>query len=71
MTYHMWEKFGGGKFWRIITDDANGEKNFGESAGRSSVISLSIGKEKFGELYAIRQNFPPPNFSHVRYLQCS
>ena len=26
--------------------------------------------EKFGELYTIhqiRQNFPPPNFSHVRY----
>ena len=27
--------------------------------------------EKFGELYTIRQirqNFPPPNFSHVRYI---
>ena len=48
--YRMWENFGGRKFWQIITDEANGE-------------------EKFGELYTIRQirqNFPPPNFSHVR-----
>ena len=36
--YCMWENFGGGKFWRIITDEANGEENFGESAGRSSVF---------------------------------
>ena len=46
--YRTWENFGGRKFWQIITDEANGEENF-------------------GELYTIRQNFPPPNFSHVRY----
>ena len=40
--YRMWENFGGRKFWRIITDEANGEENFGESAGRSSVISLYL-----------------------------
>ena len=65
-AYHMWENIGGRKFWRIITDEANVEENFGKSAGRSSVI----GTENFGELYTIRQihqNFPPPNFSHVRY----
>ena len=73
MIYRTWEKFGGGKFWRIITDEANGEENFGESAGRSSsyfTVFITIGVEKFGELYTIRQirqNFPPPNFSHVRY----
>ena len=27
-----------------------------------------IGAENFSELYTIRQNFPLPNFSHVRYL---
>ena len=36
----MWENFGGVKFWQIITDEANGEENFGESADRFSVISL-------------------------------
>ena len=41
-TYRTWENFGGRKFWRIITDEANGEENFGESAGRSSVISLYL-----------------------------
>ena len=40
--YRTWEKFGGRKFWRIITDEANGEENFGESAGKSSVISLYL-----------------------------
>ena len=32
-------------------------------------VFITIGVEKFGELYTvrqIRQNFPPPNFSHVR-----
>ena len=41
-NYRTWENFGGRKFWRIITDEANGEENFGESAGRSSVISLLL-----------------------------
>ena len=40
--YRTWENFGGRKFWRIIADEANGEENFGESAGRSSVISLYL-----------------------------
>ena len=33
-------------------------------------VFITIGAEKFGELYTIRQirqNFPPPKFSHVRY----
>ena len=60
----------------MITDEANGEENFGESAGRSSVIGISvfitIGTEKFGELYTIcqiRQNFPLQYFpTYVWYL---
>ena len=40
--YRTWENFGGRKFWRIITDEANGEEKFSESAGRSSVISLYL-----------------------------
>ena len=42
LEYRTWENFGGRKFWRIITYEANGEENFGESAGRSSVISLYL-----------------------------
>ena len=42
LLYHTWENFGGRKFWRIITDEANGEENFDESAGRSSVITLYL-----------------------------
>ena len=41
-VYRTWGNFGGRKFWRIISDEANGEENFGESAGRSSVISLYL-----------------------------
>ena len=46
----------------MITDEANGEENFGESAGRSSVIGISvfitIGTEKFGE-------YPSNIFPHM------
>ena len=59
----------GENFGESLLMKINGEENFGESAGRSSVISLyfiTIGVENFGELYTIRQKFPPPNFSHVR-----
>ena len=41
-VYRTWENFEGGKFWQIITDETNGKKNFGEFAGRSSVISLYL-----------------------------
>ena len=41
-SYRIWKNFGGRKFWQIITDEANGEENFGKSAGRSSVISLYL-----------------------------
>ena len=34
------ENFGGGNFWRIITDEAIGEEKFGESA----VISRAVTK---------------------------
>ena len=27
LMYRTWENFGGRKFWRIITDEANGEEN--------------------------------------------
>ena len=33
IMYRTWENFGGGNFWRIITDEAIGEEKFGESAG--------------------------------------
>ena len=34
--------FGGVKFWRIATVEANDEENFGGSNGRSSVVSVSL-----------------------------
>ena len=70
--YRTWENFGGGKFWRINGSKVFGEEKFGESVGSILKILafINIGGEKFGELPTvrqIRQNFPPPKFSHVRY----
>ena len=42
LTYRTRENFGGVKFWRIATVEANGEENFGGSNGRSSVVSVSL-----------------------------
>ena len=65
----MWENFGGGKFWRINGSKVFGEEKFGESVGSILKILafINIGGENFGELPTVRQNFPPPKFSHVRY----
>ena len=71
--YRTWEKFGGGKFWRINGFKVFGEEKLGESVGSILKILafINIGGENFGELPTvrqIRQNFPPPKFSHVRYV---
>ena len=62
----------GGNFWRINGSKVFGEENFGESVGSllKTLAFINIGGENFGELpivRQIRQNFPPPKFSHVRY----
>ena len=49
-----------------------GEK-FGESVSSllKTLAFINIGGENFSELptvHQIRQNFPPPKFSHVRYM---
>ena len=72
VTYCMWENFGGGKFWRINGSKVFGEEKFGESVGSllKTLAFINIGGENFGELPTvrqIRQNFPPPKFSHVWY----
>ena len=41
IEYRTRENFGGVKFWRIATVEANDEENFGGSNGRSSVVSVS------------------------------
>ena len=69
----MWENFGGGKFWLINGSKVFGEEKFGESVGSLLKILafINIGGENFGKLPTvrqIRQNFPPPNFSHVWYV---
>ena len=72
--YRTWENFGGGKFWRINGSKVFGEEKFGKSFGSLlktlGFINIYIGGENFGELPTvrlIRQNFPPPKFSHVWY----
>ena len=72
IMYRTWENFGGGNFWRINGSKVFGKENFGESVGSllKTLAFINIGGENFGELpilRQIRQNFPPPKFSHVRY----
>ena len=74
-TYRTWENFGGGNFWRINGSKVIDEEKFGESVGSILKILafINVGGENIGELPTvrqIRQNFPPPKFSHVRYLIC-
>ena len=66
-------KFWRGKFWQIKDSKVFGEEKFGESVGSllKTLAFINNGGEKFGELSTvcqIRQNFPPPKFSHVWYL---
>ena len=73
VIYRTWENFGGGKFWRINVSKVFGEEKIGESVGSllKTLAFINIGGENFGELPTvrqIRQNFPPPKFSHVWYL---
>ena len=73
-NYRKWENFGGGKFWRINGSKVLAEEKFGKSIGSllKSLAFINIGGENFGKLPTvrkIRQNFPPPKFSHVRYLK--
>ena len=70
--YRTWENFGGGKFWQINGSKVFGKEKFGESVGSLLKILafINISGENFGELptvHQIRQNFPPPKFSHVCY----
>ena len=71
--YRTWENFGGGNFWRINGSKVFGEEKFGKSVDSllKTLAFINIGGENFGELPTIRQIrqiFPPPKFSHVRYL---
>ena len=66
--YRTWENFGGRKFWRIIADEANGEENFGESAGRSSVIY----NYWRGKIWRIVHHSPnSPKFSPSKIFPCT
>ena len=53
--YRTRENFGGRNFWRIITDEAIGEENFGKSTGCLSVIPVYLyWQGKFGKLCVSR-----------------
>ena len=71
VRYRTWENFGGRNFWRINGSKVFGEEKFGEYVGGllKTLAFINIGGENFGKLSTIcqiRQNFPPPKFSHVR-----
>ena len=69
LGYRTWENFGGGKFWQINCSKVFGEEKFCEPVGSllKTLAFINIGGGNFGELPTIRQNFPPPKFSYVRY----
>ena len=76
MIYCTWENFGGGKFWRIWRTTSNSPKFsppifinarvFNELPTNPPNFSLPKTLEPL-----IRQNLPPPKFSHVRYIGSS
>ena len=60
----------GENFGKLMALKSLARKKFGESVGSllKTLALINIGGENFGELPTIRQNFPPPKFSHVRYV---
>ena len=69
-TYRMWEIFGGGKFWRTVGNSPKlsppifiNVRIFNILPTDSPIFSLLKTLEPL-----IRQSFPPPKFSHVRYM---
>ena len=64
----IWKNFGGMRFWRIATDEANAWEYFGESDGRSSVASpyFLLEKRIFGHL----PKFSPLILSHSVSADC-
>ena len=71
--YNKLEKFGGRNFWWIITNGAFGQENFGESAGRSSVIIIfhciyNIVKENLANCIPLPNL---PKFSPPKLFPCT
>ena len=72
-TYRTWENFGGGKFWRIWRTVGNSPKFSPPIFINARVFnklptnSPNFSSPKTSEPL-IRQNFPPPKFSYIRYL---
>ena len=56
-----------GKFWRINGSKVFGEEKFGESVG--SILKILAFINELPTVRQIRQKFPPPKFSHLRYLK--
>ena len=71
-VYRTWEKFGGGN----LANAVQFAKFFHANSYKYSEIAedLPANSPKFSSPFAssvmIRQNFLPPNFSHVRYMVC-
>ena len=70
--YRTWENFGGRKFWRIWRTVGNSPKFSPPIFINARVFNrLSTDSPNFSSPKTleplIRQKFPPPKFSHVRY----
>ena len=69
--YRMWENFGGRKFWRIWRTVYNSPKFYPPIFINARIFNkLPTDSPNFSSPKtlepSIRQNFPPPKFSHVR-----
>ena len=77
LLYRTWEKFGGGKFWRIWQMVYNSPKFSTANSYKYSEITEDLPADSpkisspFASSVMIRQNFLPPKFSHVRYVVIS
>ena len=71
--YRTWENFGWGKFWRIWRMVGNSPKFSPPIFINARIFNiLTTDSPNFSSPKTleplIRQNFPPPKFSHVRYI---
>ena len=68
--YRAWENIGGLKHWRManLNQLANKKLANGLTWFQCKGVTEIIGK-KIDEWFTICQFFPPPIFSHARYMQ--
>ena len=70
INFGIAQNFGRVNFWWLVARHAIGMEKFSESSttGLLSVVYMVVFKNLAGWLAKIRQNFPPPKFCAIRYL---